>query len=167
MTEKPIPGICYMPIPMQKDVYLTTLMKDAPDNIKPRTYLPLNFRKNIMKLIPTAIKLKVPAFVQTNIIEALKEFQWNGTPVKTVFDMLEADLTIINDLEEFNKEHKLPDNFKVVGPLYASAPSNSKIDENILRVFNSEGRRLKVFCTLGSSGKKEYLFEAIKLSPKA
>lgn len=162
MTEKPIPGICYMPIPMQKDVYLTTLMKDAPDNIKPLTYLPLNFRKSIMKLIPKAIKLKVPAFVQTNIIEALKEFQWNGTPVKTVFDMLEADLTIINDLEEFNKEHKLPDNFKVVGPLYASASSNSKIDDNILRTFNSENKKIKIFCTLGSSGKKEYLFEAIK-----
>ncbi|WP_242841822.1 hypothetical protein [Clostridium beijerinckii] len=63
MVDKPIPGICYMPTPMHKDVYLTTLMKHAPDNIKPLTYLPLNFRKGIMKLIPKAVKLKVPAFV--------------------------------------------------------------------------------------------------------
>ena len=162
MVDKPIRGICYMPTPMQKDVYLTTLMRDAPDNIIPLTYLPLGFRKNIMKLIPKSLKLKIPAFVQANIIKALKEFQWNGEPIRTVFDMLKADLTIINDFEEFNKDHKLPDNFKVVGPLYAPASNNVSIDDNILRVFNSENKRLKIFCTLGSSGEKECLFEAIK-----
>lgn len=162
MVDKPIPGICYLPIPLQEDIYVTTLMKDIPDMIRPFTYLPLRFRKSIIKSIPKALKLRVPTFRQTNIIEALKEFQWNGQPVRNIFDMLEADLTIINDFEEFNKEHKLPDDFKVVGPLYAPALNNSKIDDNILRIFNSESKRLKIFCTLGSSGKKEYLFEAIK-----
>lgn len=162
MVEKEIPGICYLPIPLQEDIYVTTLMKDIPDMIKPLTYLPLVIRKLILKSIPNALKLKVPAFVQTNIIEALKEFQWNGEPVRNIFDMLKANLTIINDFEEFNKEHSLPDNFKVVGPLYAPASNNEKIDDNILNIFNSENKRLKIFCTLGSSGKKEYLFEAIK-----
>jgi hypothetical protein len=162
MVGKSIPGICYMPTPMQKDVYLTTLMKDVPDNVKPLTYLPLGLRKVIMKSIPKFLKLKVPAFVQANIIEALKEFQWKGEPVKTVFDMLKADLTIINDFEEFNKDHNLPHNFKVVGPLYAPAANNAKIDDKILNIFNPKNKRLKIFCTLGSSGDKEYLFEAIK-----
>lgn len=162
MLDKSIPGVCYLPIPLQEDVYVTTLMSDIPDVIKPLTYLPLGLRKIIMRYIPKALMLRIPAFVQTNIIEALKEFQWNGQPVRNIFDMLEADLTIINDFEEFNKEHKLPDNFKVVGPLYAPASNDSKIDDNILRIFNSENKRLKIFCTLGSSGKKEYLFEAIK-----
>lgn len=162
MVDNPIPGICYMPIPMEKDVYLTTLMKDVPDNIKPLTYLPLGFRKKIMKIIPKSLKLKVTAFVQPNIIEALKEFQWNGEPVKTVFDMLKADLTIINDFEEFNKDNKLPHNFKVVGPLYAPSANNAEIDKNILNIFDSKNKSLKIFCTLGSSGDKECLFEAIK-----
>lgn len=162
MVNKPIQGICYMPTPMQKDVYLTTLMKDIPDNIKPLTYLPLGFRKAIMRSIPKSLKLRIPAFVQTNIVSAVKEFQWNGEPVRNVFDMLKADLTIINDFEEFNKDHKLPDNFKVVGPLYAPAANNTQIDDKILKIFNSENKRLKIFCTLGSSGGKEYLFEAIK-----
>lgn len=162
MVDKPIPGICYMPTPMHKDVYLTTLMRDAPDNIIPLTYLPLSLRKKIMELIPKDLKLKIPAFVQTNIIEALKEFQWNGEPIYTLFDMLESDLTIINDFEEFNKDHKLPENFKVVGPLYAPAANNASIDENILKIFNCENKRLKIFCSLGSSGEKRYLFEAIK-----
>lgn len=162
MVDKPICGICYMPTPMQKDVYLTSLMKDVPDNIKPLTYFPLDFRRSIIKLIPKSLKLKVPAFVQINIVKALKDFQWNGEPVKTVFDMLKADLTIINDFEEFNKDHKLPNNFKVVGPLYAPSPQNPKIDDNILNIFNDNNKRLKIFCTLGSSGDKESLFEAIK-----
>jgi UDP:flavonoid glycosyltransferase YjiC (YdhE family) len=166
MVEKEIPGICYLPIPLEEDIYVTTLMKDVPDMIKPLTYLPLVVRKLILKSIPNALKLKVPAFVQTNIIEALKEFQWNGEPVRNIFDMLKANLTIINDFEEFNKEHALPDNFKVVGPLYAPASNNAKIDDNILNIFNSENKRLKIFCTLGSSGKKEYLFEAIKAFSK-
>lgn len=162
MVDKTIPGICYLPIPMQENIYVTTLMKGVPDMIKPLTYLPLGLRKLIMKSIPKALKLKVPAFRQTNIIEALKEFQWNGEPVRNIFDMIKADLTIINDFKEFNKEHALPDNFKVVGPLYAPASNNAKIDDNIAKIFNSENKRLKIFCTLGSSGKKEYLFESIK-----
>ena len=162
MVDKPIPGICYLPIPMQEDVFVTTLMKDVPDMIKPITYLPLGLRRLIIKSIPKALKLKVPTFIQTNIIEALREFSWSGQPVRNLFDMLKADLTIINDFEEFNEEHKLPENFKVVGPLYAPASNNVKIDDKILNLFNTENKRLKVFCTLGSSGKKEYLFEAIK-----
>lgn len=162
MASKPIRGICYLPIPMQKDVYVTTLMRDVPDNINTLTYLPISFRKGIIKLIPKSLKLKVPAFVQANIIKALKEFQWNGEPVRTVFDMLKADLTIINDFKEFNKDHKLPQNFKVVGPLYVPSANNATIDDNILKIFNPKNERLKIFCTLGSSGDKECLFEAIK-----
>ncbi|OOM16079.1 glycosyltransferase [Clostridium saccharobutylicum] len=162
MVGKPIPGICYMPTPFQKDVYLTTLMKDVPDNIKFLTYLPLSFRKAIMRSIPKSLKIRVPAFVQSNIIEALKEFKWEGEPVKTLFDMLKADLTIINDFEDFNKDHKLPQNFKVVGPLYAPSANDAQVDDNILKIFNRENKRLKIFCTLGSSGDKEYLLEAIK-----
>lgn len=162
MVDKTIPGICYLPIPMQEEVYVTSLMKDVPDMIKPLTYLPFGLRKRIIKSIPKSLKLKVPIFRQTNIIKALKEFQWNGEPVRNIFDMIKADLTIINDFKEFNKEHALPDNFKVVGPLYATASNSAKIDENIAKIFNSENKKLKIFCTLGSSGEKEYLFEAIK-----
>ena len=46
--------------------------------------------------------------------------------------------------------------------MYASSLNDRVIDENILKVFNPDNNNLKIFCTLGSSGKKEYLFEAIK-----
>jgi len=162
MLDKTIPGICYLPILLQEDIFATTLMKDIPDMIKPLTYLPLKLRKKIIKAIPKSLKLKAPIFRQSNIIEALSEFEWNGEPIRNLFDMLKADLTIINDFEEFYKDDILPENFKIVGPLYAPSPNNVEIDKNILSVFNSSNKRLKIFCTLGSSGEKQYLLEAIK-----
>lgn len=162
MVEKPILGICYLPIPMQEDIYATTLMKDIPDMMKPLTYLPIGIRRRIIKSIPKSLKMKAPIFKQSNIIEALKDFTWKGEPIRNLFDMLKADITIINDFEVFYKDDILPKSFKVVGPLYAPASNNAEIDKNILKMFDPKNRRLKVFCTLGSSGKKQYLFEAIK-----
>ncbi len=163
MIDKPIPGICFLPIPLQEDVYANTLMKDIPDMFKPLTYLPLALRKKIMKSIPKFLKLKkIPAFRQSNIVEAIKELDWNVEPISNIFDMLKSDLTIVNDFEEFHKDLILPENYKIVGPLYSPSPDNAEIDKNILSVFNSSNKRLKIFCTLGSSGKKQYLLEAIK-----
>lgn len=162
MAQKTIPGISYLPIPLQEDVFTTTLMKDVPDMIKPLTYLPYKLRMFIMHIIPKSLKLKVPMAKQTNILEALKELKSDKVKAANLFDMLRADFTIINDFEEFNKENKLPDNFKVVGQLYAPNSDTSKLNQNILKIFSDENKNLKIFCTLGSSGEKEYLFEAIK-----
>lgn len=163
MIDKPIPGICFLPIPLQEDIYTNTLMKDIPDMFKPLTYLPLELRKKIMKSIPRFLKLKkIPAFRQSNIVEAIKELDWNGEPISNIFDMLKSDLTIVNDFEEFHKDIILPENFKIVGPLYAPSSKNAEINKNILSIFNSSNKRFKIFCTLGSSGKKQYLLEAIK-----
>ncbi|MBX4271818.1 glycosyltransferase [Clostridium estertheticum] len=162
MIDKPILGICYLPIPLQEDIFGTTLMKDIPDMIRPLTYLPLGLRKKIIKSIPKSLKLKAPIFKQSNIIKALKGFEWTQKPIRNLFDMLIADFTIINDFEEFYKDDILPDNYKIVGPLYAPTLNSSEVDKNILNIFNSENKRLKIFCTLGSSGKKQYLLEVIK-----
>lgn len=168
MIDQPILGICYLPIPLQEDLYGTTLMKDVPDMIRPLTYLPAGLRRTIVKSIPKALKLKAPIFQQTNILEALKEFNWKGEPVRNLFNMLKSDFTIINDFEEFYKDDILPKNYKVVGPLYAPAKTGDEIDPNILNIFSPENKRVKIFCTLGSSGKKQYLLEAIKaLAQKA
>lgn len=162
MVNNPILGICYLPIPLQENIFASTLMKDIPDVIKPLTYLPLRLRRKIIKLIPKSLKMRAPIFKQSNIIKALDEFKWNKEPINNLFDMLRADLTIINDFKEFYKDDILPDNYKIVGPLYAPASNNIEIDKNILNIFNRENERLKIFCTLGSSGEKQCLFEVMK-----
>lgn len=166
MVDFPILGICYLPIPLQKDIFVSNLMKDIPDMIKPLTYLPLKFRRKIIKSIPKSLKMKVPIFKQSNIIKSLHQFKWNKEPVNNLFDMLKADLTIINDFEEFYNDVILPGNYKIVGPLYAPAPNNTEIDKNILNIFSKKNKRLKIFCTLGSSGKKQYLIEVVKALTK-
>ncbi|ADK15979.1 MULTISPECIES: nucleotide disphospho-sugar-binding domain-containing protein [Clostridium] len=161
MLNKPVLGICYLPIPLHEDT-LNKLMKDIPDMVRPLTYLPLKLRKKIIKSIPKSLMLKNPSFVQTNIREAFRKFNYKGQSINNLFDMLRADLTIVNDFEEFYKGITLPDTFKIVGPLYASSLNDRVVDENIFKIFNHNNKNLKIFCTLGSSGKKEYLFEAIK-----
>jgi UDP:flavonoid glycosyltransferase YjiC (YdhE family) len=141
-------------------------MKDVPDVIKPLTYFPKNFRRKIIKFIPKTFKLKIPILKQKNIMNTLQKFEWCKEPINNLFDMLKADFTIINDFEVFYKDQILPNNFKIVGPLYAPAGSDMRIDSDILKLFNSEQKNLKIYCTLGSSGKKEYLIEMIKALTK-
>lgn len=56
----------------------------------------------------------------------------------------------------------LPNNFKIVGPLFSPGDNDSEVDSNILRVFSKSETRPKVFCTMGSSGTKQQLLEVIK-----
>ena len=164
MIHKEIPGICYLPIPLCREMVTTNLMRDIPDMAKPITYLPKRIRKAILKTIPKSLKLNFPTFRQKNISEALKKFDWSQNQKKpdNLFDMLESNMTIINDFKEFYKDSKMPKNFKITGPLYAPPLNDKPIDEKILNIFSNENKRLKIFCSLGSSGKKEYLLEAIK-----
>lgn len=163
MVEKKILRISYLPVPFQRDMFSTTLMKDVPDMIVPLTNLPLNIRRTIIKSIPKALKLKAPLLKQTNILKALEAFLWDGEPVRDIFDMLKADFTIVNDFKEFYVHDKLPESFEVVGPLYAPACKSEISDKKIIEMFNSDKNKTNIFCTLGSSGKKQHLLEVIKM----
>ena len=162
MQQETIPGICFLPIPMEKNMYTSFLMKDVPDVMVPLTYLPLPIRKFIMRSIPQQAKLAAPIMRQYNILSAAKACGWNGQPLQTLFDMLKSDLTIVNDLPGFYKNAPIPENYKITGPLFAPADVNQSIDPEILRVFDKNNGNKKIFCTLGSSGTKDLLLEAIK-----
>lgn len=162
MTKKVIPGISYLPIPFLREPYSTTLMKDVPDIIKPLTVLPKPVRKKIFSIIPKSMKLKAPILQQSNILKVLKLHYSEFGSVNDIFDMLEADFTIINDFEEFYTSDKLPETVKVVGPLYAPANTDKEVDKEIIETFRRPEGKVNIFCSLGSSGKKEFLFEVIK-----
>jgi hypothetical protein len=162
MLDNVIPGICFLPIPMEPSLYCNDLMKDVPDIMRPLTYLPRSLRHFIISHVPTSLKLKVPIMRQDNILQALSNLNWKREPIHNLFDMLKADLTVVNDMELFYKEMDVPSNFKITGPLYAPGGSEMKIDPAITRVFARKGQDLNIFCSMGSSGKKELLLEAIR-----
>lgn len=145
MLKKPTASICFMPIPLNADFFSSYLVKDVPDQIKLLTYLPLSIRHRLMEAVPKSIKLKAPFLHQRNIELAVKRCGFKGQPFKNLCDMLEADLTVINDLKEFYEGQVLPENFKIVGPLFSPGDSNAEVDHNILSVFNVNERKPKVF----------------------
>lgn len=160
--DKPIPGICFLPIPFEASCYTSFLMKDIPDQIKPLTYLPSALRHKLMKLLPKSLKLKAPIMKQNNILKAVETCGIKNIKPNNIFDLFEADLTIVNDLEIFYKGEKIPDNFKIVGPLYSPNENVLDLDPLIKKFLNNDKGNLKLFCTMGSSGTKAQLLEAVK-----
>jgi UDP:flavonoid glycosyltransferase YjiC (YdhE family) len=156
--------ICYLPIPFEKGAFSNYLLQDLPDFLVPLTYLPISFRKMLMRGIPKALKLKTPILKQSNIIKALRKLDYNGKKLEihNLFDMLGADFTIINDFPDFYRGYRLPDNFKVTGPLFSIVSQSQSIDSEIIEHFSDSSGKIRIFCTLGSSGRSEHLVEAIK-----
>ncbi len=156
--------ICYLPIPFEKRAFSTYLLQDLPDFLVPLTYLPISLRKMLMHGIPKSLKLKTPILKQSNILKALEKLDFDGKQpeIHNLFDMLGADFTIINDFPDFYKGFRLPDNFKVTGPLFPLVPHFQSIDSKIIEHFSDSSGKIRIFCTLGSSGRREHLVEAIK-----
>lgn len=156
--------ISYLPLPFSEEPFTTYLTKDVPDFEKPLTRFSVEIRKFIMSKISKSVKLKAPQLKQDNIIKAYARYTGRQeTPeMQNLFDMLKSDFTIVNDLPVFYEGDKLPDNFKVVGPLYSPSEQYEEVDIKILQHFDPEKEKFRIFCTLGSSGERSYLIEAIK-----
>jgi UDP:flavonoid glycosyltransferase YjiC (YdhE family) len=75
--------------------------------------------------------------------------------------MLRADLLLVNDLPDFYAHEALPEHIRLVGPLFAPAERDAEVDPAIARLFARTQTRPKIFCTMGSSGSKRALLEAI------
>ncbi len=138
-------------------------MKDIPDQIKPLTFLPVYLRRKIIKAVPASLVLKAPLLRQFNILNAAKECGWNGKLPANLFDLLHADLTIVNDLPEFYENVPVPPDYMITGPLYAQPGTTENMDPAIDAVFQRYSRHQKnIFCSMGSSAKKELLVEAVR-----
>ena len=154
--------ISYIPIPFEPRAFFTYLLEDVPDFLVPLTYLPQSFRKRVMAAIPKSMKLSAPMLRQDNLVKACSQCGGASLQVRNLFDMLKSDFTIVNDFPVFYEGKPLPENFAVTGPLFAPDQSEEGIDPEILEHFQRNTGKLKIFCTLGSSGNKEHLLEAIR-----
>jgi len=161
MVKKEIPGICFIPLPLT-DAFLDVI-PDVPDQIKFLAILPYKIRLWIFRRIPHFVKQRISLIQQNNIRNAASELGWKGEPLLNLFNLLKADLTIVNDLPDYYDQSKFPQNVIFTGPLFAKAMGEELIDSEIQKVFDTKNGRPKIFCTLSSSGSEEMLKEVIKV----
>ncbi|MFA5173145.1 MAG: nucleotide disphospho-sugar-binding domain-containing protein [Candidatus Paceibacterota bacterium] len=161
MVEKEIPGICFIPLPLT-EAFLDVI-PDVPDQVKFLAVFPYKTRLWIFRHIPHFIKSRIPLIRQNNIREAAAELGWKGEPLLNLFNLLKADLTIVNDLPDYYDQSKFPKDVIFTGPLFAKTTNEEPIDLEIQKVFDPQNGKIKIFCTLSSSGSKEMLKEVIKV----
>lgn len=160
LVEPMLKGIAFLPLPLTEDFLHEPLT--FPEEL-PLSSLPVPFQRFLFSLIPHRIKRINPALRHSFIRKAAEKSGWTGSPLENVFEMLKADLYLINDIPEFYRSGKYRENVIFTGPVY-SKPEESEIeDDNILKILSPDNQRKKIFCTLGTSGSKEELFEAIKI----
>jgi len=161
MVEKEIPGICFLPLPLT-EAFLD-IIPDVPEQIKLFAILPYKIRINLFRRIPKFIKKRIPLLRQTNIRQAAMEIGWKGEPLLNLFSLLKADLTIINDLPDYYDQKVFPDNVIFTGPLFSRSNSEDTVNLRMQEVFNSNNGKIKIYCTLGSSGAKKQLLEIVRV----
>ena len=161
MVKKEIPGICFIPLPLT-EAFLDVI-PDVPDQIKFLAIFPHKIRLWIFRHIPHFIKSRIPLIRQNNIREAVSELGWKGEPLLNLFNLLKANLTIVNDIPDYYDQNKFPKDVIFTGPLFAKTIKVEKVDPKIQKVFDSQNGKTKIFCTLSSSGSKKMLKEVIKV----
>ncbi|MDR0579046.1 MAG: hypothetical protein LBG21_00370 [Campylobacteraceae bacterium] len=161
MLEKTIPGICFVPLPLTES-FLDTI-QDMPEQMKLSKILLFKLRNKIIRRIPKIIKLRLPLLRHSYIRKAAQKLGWKKEPLINIFSMLRPDLLLVNDLYEYYAPHKFPDTVRFTGPLFADTDLNAAVAPAICDVFKPKNDKLKIFCTLGSSGTKEQLLEVVKV----
>jgi UDP:flavonoid glycosyltransferase YjiC (YdhE family) len=138
------------------------MIPDIPDQIRILSWFPFYIRKLFIKYLPKFIKRRLSPLRQPNIRWAARKV---GCKKKIVnfFDMLQADLTLVNDMPDFYTKYNLPENVVVTGPIFSRSKTTEVIDKNILGIFDNKNKRVKIFCTLGTSGTAEQLEEVAKV----
>lgn len=157
-----IPEISYLPIPFEPGAFSTYLLRDLPDFLGPLTLFPYSIRTKIMASIPKCVKARVPLLRQSNLIRAYEEVGGAENRPKNLFDMLKADFTVVNDFPAFYQGEQIPKNFAITGPLFPRGTPGDDVDPEVKKRMAPDSGKLRVFCTLGSSGGKDFLLEAIR-----
>jgi UDP:flavonoid glycosyltransferase YjiC (YdhE family) len=161
MLDKTIPGICFIPLPLTEAFFDD--LSDVPEQMEILSFLPPHIRLKLIKNIPKFIKKRLPLLRHNNIRVAANKLGWHGESLTNIFCMLKADLTIVNDLPDYYDIQKYKEDICFTGPLFAQSADEENLEPQISEVLGQDIDRIKVFCTLGSSGTKEQLIEIIKV----
>ena len=107
-------------------------------------------------------KSRLGLVTQHNLTQAIIDSGWQGDPPTTIYDQVAADLTIINDLPEFYAEIPLPRNTAITGPIFHDGTYGKQLDHQLVHLLTVDDERPKIFVTMGSSGTKQVLLEAVR-----
>jgi len=154
--------IAFLPLPLTET--FIDYVDSFPDEII-LARLPKIIQRMILKYSPKKIKLNNPAITHKSIQFAAKKLGYKEK-VNNIFKMLKSDTYLINDFPVFYDTKAFSKNVIFTGPLYSKIGKEEIGDKRILDILDSQNKRLKVFCTLGSSGDKSDLLEIIKIFNK-
>nr|WP_063791944.1 nucleotide disphospho-sugar-binding domain-containing protein [Nonomuraea pusilla] len=157
--------MCFLPIPLDPASVAGGLLRDLPDVVPVLPRLPRPVRETIVRMVPAGVKTGLGAFTQRRLSEAIAACGWPGEPPRTIFEMLRADLTLVNDLPEFYADCVVPGHMAITGPLFApGAPGDgpAALDPALRAVLTAGDDVPVIFCTMGSSGTKDAFLEAVR-----
>lgn len=154
------PAIAFLPLPLLEP-FLRTVHR-FPDEM-PLSRLPRSVQQFILSAIPQALKERIPALRHGCIRRAADKAGWTGEPLSNIFRMLRSDCYLVNDFPDFYPPGLFDRRVVFTGPLFAQPASAQIKDERIVRTLSSANPKPKLFCTLGTSGSREALFEVIRM----
>lgn len=153
--------ISYLPLPFGMEPFQTLLLGGAPEPAESDAPVAKGFRRFFQSKIPNKKELKTPFRKQGNILRAYARAA--GMPgMPDLPDLLKSDFTVVHDFPTFYEGEPIPGNTRIVGPLYPPSEPFEEIDIKILQRFVPENGHLKIFCSLGSSGGRQGLMEAVR-----
>lgn len=161
MIERKILGISYLPLPLTTEKFLD-LIADIPEHVPIVSHLPLRLRRALLRYTPRFVRKRIPPLRQPNILWAASKAGWKGKLIN-LFDLLKADLTIVNDIPDYYEHVQFPPTIAFSGALFSQPIEGESLEDGIKNVFYPGNRRTKIFCTLGSSGTRDLLLEIVKV----
>lgn len=154
--------ISFLPLPMDPASFANGLIRDLPDPIPVLTLLPRPVRQWMARNF-SYLMVHAPIFRQHRLGAAAEACGWPSKGPLSLFDIARADLNLVNDLPAFHVDYSphLPEDIVITGPLFARVHDTAELDPKIAaHLQNDHGH--SIFVTMGSSGTKEFLFEAIR-----
>ncbi|KAE8444768.1 hypothetical protein EG329_014228 [Mollisiaceae sp. DMI_Dod_QoI] len=156
--------ISFLPLPLHPASFTNGLIRDLPDMMPGLTRLPRPMRQWLARHF-SQLMIHAPIFRQHRLGAAAAACGWPNKGPLSLFEIAKADLNLVNDLPTFHADyvHRLPDNVVITGPLFARVHDTAELDADIATHLRSKNHRgPSILVTMGSSGTKEFLFEAIR-----
>lgn len=160
-----LPTIAFLPLPLHRTTVAGGLLPDLPDPVPVLTRLPRPLRRGIARAA-APMMVRAPIFHQHRLGAGAAACGWPSKGPFSFFEALRADLTLVTDLPAFHTGYRLPAGFEITGPVFAddalaAHTASAELDPDIAAILRRDGCRA-VLLTMGSSGTRELLLEAIR-----
>jgi hypothetical protein len=155
-----VPAVSFVPFPVYRPWVSRHFLKDLPDELKGTVLgrAPQRLRQKLARGLSWLLTHS-RFFTQPTLAAAARELGWSP-PRPSLFEMLDADMQLVNDLPAYYEGEDTGSHTRIAGPLF-SRPADAPVAPDILRQFEPDDVP-RVFVAMGSSGEKQYLLDAIE-----